>query len=512
MVASLLKVISSGIQDERLDFRPTVYPFLKEWVRAGRFTTRWERLEFENQPALGSTSFFRLLRKGHLITRLVLVATLPDLYQVQKRAAVANGGAVAFPSFGWTNSIGHAMIQEATLRIGGSRVETLDGRLMEVLDEFYTPLEKVPAVNQLIGRTDHGFTEFSFGWPPAQLVSTLPYPQVVHVPLPFWFCRGDPGCAFPIDAISVDEVRVGITFRGINGLYSTSVHVPNTDSSVEGASLWPLLGSSFYAQDPSVVSGQTPLSDANGVIQMPLTMPMGECYVMAEYVYLDQVEANRFRIADLQVPVVQHYRMEPYDSRGLLNARIPLDIPNPTRDLFFYCQPYLAPSYNAHFLATRDLTGTVNTLPNGQQTPWWPDAVGLSATKPSLFLRPGFALSDSEPLSGYALEYSDVRFRTEGGALFRSVVPSYEMCKSPWFHRYYYHFPLGVQNGTTPLSQPFGEANLDKIPHRDLVLRFRPPYGALTSLDVGRFMVYVYAETYNILRVYGGRAGLLFAY
>lgn len=510
MVASLLKVISSGIQDERLDFKPTIYPFVKQWVKAGRFTTKWERLEFENQPSLGSTAFFRLLRKGHLITRLFLVVTMPDLYQIQKRAAIANGGTLAFPRFGWTNSLGHALIQEATLSIGGSRVESLDGRLMEVLDEFYTPLEKVPAVNALICRKDHGFNEQSFGWPP-NLLGTLPSPQTVTIPLPFWFCRGDPGCALPIDAISVDEVRCGITFRGINGLYSTSSHVPNSTSAVDGASLWPLLGSSFYAADPSTVSGQTPLSDAYGVIQMPSTMFLGDCYVMAEYVYLDQNEANRFRIADLQVPVVQHYRMEPYDSRGLLNARIPVDVPNPTRDLFFFCQPYLASSYNAHFLATRDLTGTVNTLPNGSQIPWWPDAVGLDATKPSLVLRPGFALSDSEPVSGYALEYSDVRFRTEGGALFRSVVPSYEMRKAPWMHRYYYHFPLGVQNGTTPLSQPFGEANLDKIPHRDLVLRFRPPYGTLTSLEVGRFLVHVYAETYNILRVYGGRAGLMFA-
>jgi hypothetical protein len=31
-------------------------------------------------------------------------------------------------------------------------------------------------------------------------------------------------------------------------------------------------------------------------------------------------------------------------------------------------------------------------------------------------------------------------------------------------------------------------------------------------LNVGRFTIYVFAETYNILRVYGGRGALLFAY
>jgi hypothetical protein len=197
-----------------------------------------------------------------------------------------------------------------------------------------------------------------------------------------------------------------------------------------------------------------------------------------------------------------------------MNARIRLDIPNPTRDLYFMCNPYSAPSYNAHFLATRDITGSVNASPNNGQTPWWPDAVGLSTFQPGEYMRPAFALSQSEPISGYELDYqgSLVRFRTEGPALFRSIIPSYEQRKSPWVNRYYYNLPLAIQNGFTPFSKPQGEANLDKITQRDLILRFRTPYGNTSGLNVGRFTVYVYSETYNILRVYGGRGGLLFAY
>lgn len=513
MVASLLKVISSGIQDERLYFKPTLYPFQKVWTKAGRFTTQWSRLDFENTPTFGNTAFFRILRKGHLVTRLFLVASMPDIYTTQKKAYDANGGVLAYPRFGWTNSVGHSLIQQLTMDIAASRVETIDSRLLEVLDEFNTPLEKVPIMNNLIKRKDNGFTETSFGWSP-NLASTQPYQESVIVPLPFWFTRGDMGCALPIDSIPMDEIRCGITFRGLNGMYFTSTQLTGNTSTDDGSSLWGLSNSKFYTSDPGVNPNQTPLSNANGVIQMPNNLQLGDCYIMAEYVYLDQNEANRFRLSDLQIPVVQHYAMNPYDTRGLLNARIRLDIPNPTRDLFFMCNPYRAPSYNAHFLATRDMTGNVNTTPNGTQYPWWPDAVGLYADRPSLFLRPGFALSNSEPISGYAIEYqgSLVRYRTEGPALFRSVLPSYEQRKSPWINRYYYSFPLGIQNGFTPFSQPFGEANLDKITNRELVLQFRTQYGNISGTDVGRFVVYCYAETYNILRVYGGRAGLLFAY
>ena len=498
MVASLLAVLASGIEDDRIAFRRTLYPFHKTWVKAGRFTTRWERLDFENTPSFGQTGFVRLLRKGHLITRLFLVSTMPDIYTVQARAlAAARAAAVtrAYPQFGWTNSLGHALVSQLTLDIAGSRIETIDSRLLEILDEFHTPLEKVPVMNELIRRKDSGFSETSFQ---GNAVSS----ETVITPLPFWFTRGDTGCALPIDAISADEVRVGITFRPIQGLYYTATPSQSGSGQDVGTSLWPLLGSSFYA-DPSF---NTPLSDSFGAIKMPLVLPLGECYVLAEYVYLDQNEANRFRLADLQVPIVQHYAMNPHDTQSLSTARIRLDIPNPCRDIFFMCQPYSAPSYNAHFLATRDLTGNINQRPNG--TPWWPDAVGLSASQPALYLRPAFALSDSEPLLGYELSYqgSLVRYRTEAPSLFRSILPSYEQRKSPWVNRYYYNLPLAIQNGFTPFTRPLSEGNLDKVTQKDLVLAFRDNQGVYPRLTV-----YCYAETYNILRVYGGRAATMYA-
>jgi hypothetical protein len=526
MVASLLKVISSGIQDERLDFKHTLYPFTKIWIKAGRWTTQWGRLEFDNTPTFGNTAFFRILRKGHLVTRLFLVAEMPDIWTPQYQAKLANGCINnAYPKFGWTNSLGHALVEELTLDIANDRVESIDSRLLEILDEYHTPLEKVPIVNELIKRKDHNFSETSFGWPPfgPQQIPPLgpqPYRETVVVPLPFWFTRGDFGCALPIDAIPMDEIRVGIRFRNLNGLYYTETTVPNT-SLEPGTNLWPLAGSNFYKNPLASGStplnpGQKPLTNDNGIITMPQNLQLQNCYILAEYVYLDQNEANRFRLADLQIPIVQHYSMNPFQTRGLPTARIPLNIPNPTKDIYFMLNREEAPAYNAYFLGTRDLRGTDNTPPTTTKYPniWWPDAIGLYSQSPSTFLRPGFALSDSEPIQGYEIDYEGqlVRFRTQGPALFRSIIPSYEQRKSPWINRYYYNFPLGIQNGFTPFSRPQGEANLDKIVNRELVLNMRPIRGYVAGTIVPSYTVYVYAETYNILRVYGGRAGTMFPY
>lgn len=511
MVASLLKVISSGIQDERLSFQRTLYPFRKVWRKAGRFTTQWGRLDFENTPQFGQTGFVRLLRKGHLITKLFLVAEMPDIYTSQKNARTQSGSNVVYPQFGWTNSLGHALVERLTLDIANERVETLTSRSLEMMDEFYTPLEKLPAVNRMICRADNGFSSTQFGNDPRNPV------QRVIVPLPFWFCRGDAGCALPIDAIPMDDIRVGISFRGLNGLYYTDSRNVGNVSYADGSSLWPLVGSSFYTPNASgvIVPG---LTDERVFLVEGVTMPqigqltLGECYILAEYVYIDQPEANRFRLADLQIPIVQHYSMDPYDTRGLLDARIRLDVPNPCRAIWFYLNRVEAPSYNAYFLATRDLNGNLNIMPFVSKEPWWPDAQGLNVNSPGL-LRPAFALSNSEPVNGYEVNYegSLVRYRTEGCSLFRSIISSYEQRKSPWINRYYYCLPLGIQNGYTAPSRPQGEANLDKIAKRELYLQLRSITGGKKT-DIPRYVVYTFAETYNILRVYGGRAGLMFAY
>jgi hypothetical protein len=183
-------------------------------------------------------------------------------------------------------------------------------------------------------------------------------------------------------------------------------------------------------------------------------------------------------------------------------------VPNPTRDIFFYCQKYEAPAYNAPFLATRDLSNSVTPF-----APWWPGASGLNER---LFttLRPGFSTRYSEPLRWLSLEYSETltRYSTENLALFRSFFPSLEQRKAPWINRYFYNIPFGLQSGFTPLSMPMGEANLDKILRLQLTLGFHGLSGIINDTTVGRYIIFCYAQTYNILRIYGGRGGMMFAY
>jgi hypothetical protein len=514
MVASLLKVISTGIQDERIQPpKGQIGALTTVFIRAGRYSTQWSRIDFDTRPDFGSTCVARLPTQGELIGRVFLVCQMPDIKTPQDRAQNSSGLTFVGPHFGWTNALGHVLVNQAQIHIGGVLMDTIPGQLMEMLDEFQTPIEKTTESGRQICRLDNGFTDTSFG---NDTTSTN-----VTTHLPFWFSRGDPGCLLPIDALNVDEVRITVSLNPLTNCYYTQSRQVDSNgapvlTNAPGGSLWPMAGSSFYYLNSSgsPVNGLEPQRYPGAKVSkypgltMPTQFSLSDAYLLVEYIYLDKPEANRFRIADIQVPVVQHYKFDPVDNMSTAHTRIPLIVPNPTRDIFFYCQKYEAPGFNAPFLATRDLSDNITPF-----APWWPDARGLGER---LYgnLSPAFSTRYSEPIRWLALNYSETltRYSTENVALFRTIIPSIEQKKTPWVNRYFYNIPFGLQNGYTPFSMPMGEANLDKVQRINLVLGFHGKTGLVIDTITERFNVFVYAETYNILRVYGGRAGMMFAY
>ena len=519
MVASLLRVLQSGIQDSRLlppRGQPNINLFKTVLIRAGRFTTQWVRLDFDTKPNFGSKAVITLPRKGHLISRLFLVTNFPDLapaQQAAQAAAAAAGNTFLGPNFIWTNSLGHSVLNTATLEIGGARVEQIDGRLLEVLDEFYTPLEKLEIVNKLIQRNSTNFPNYA-------TTTTAP---VTYTALPFWFSRGDSGVHLPIDALAVDPVKLTVAFNPVTSLYVSTGRTPPFDNQAAtvGGAYFPISNAPFYMADPSgkPVYGLPSVAGQEGVptvavtatpipnVQMPTTLTLGDTYILAEYIYLDAPEANKFRISDIEVPVTQHYAFEPYDTSAAQAATVNLAIPNPTRNIFFYAQRYEGDSYNAQHIGTRDLSGA------GTTTPWWPNATPINARSPSL-IQPAYQFRNSEPLKSIQLVYENslVRYSTTSPSIFRSLFPSYEMKKSPYVNRYYYSLHFGMSHGHMYPSHPSGEANLNKIGNIDLELEFRPVAGTSNLNAVPRYIIRTWAETYNIFRVYAGRGGMLFAY
>lgn len=232
-------------------------------------------------------------------------------------------------------------------------------------------------------------------------------------------------------------------------------------------------------------------------LRMPSSLDIKSAHILLEYVYLDKPEANRIRLGDLTYRIKQHYALNPYLTNGQPTARIPIRIPNLTTDLYFMANRVDADSVNAPFLASRDLM-------NGADI-WWPDASGLGKR---IFtqLVPAYSKKESEPIQAISLLYEGkmVRYGTDAPVFFRSILSSFDKRKTPWHNKYYYNIPFGLNN--------VGHANMDKLQKVELALEFKPNTGTLSVTNIPNYTIYVWAETYGILRVYGGRAGLLFGY
>lgn len=404
MVASLLTPLTNGVQDGRIYSNTSMGTFIRVWRKTTRFTTQWHRIEFSSQPDFGKTSIVNIPTKGHLVGRIYFVTELPAGNE-------------------YINSVGHALIENAEVRIGGNAVDRLNSQLLEVLDEFYTPIEKTDVVDGLIGRRRSG--------------ATITGGQL-HIHIPFWFSSNDPHLWYPIDAVNVDTLSVHLQLRAAAGLTST---------------------------------GAAATSEAH----------LGDSYLLAEYIYLDNYEANRLRMSPLDYTIPQHTIMPVYNTGGGVDsARIQLRVGNPTKSLFFFARRTGA----AHPFANTADPSLAPSVARGWKTA-------------------------HEPIKEIALTYegNQTRYHTTFTDMFRIIMPSLECTKSPVSNNYFYYMGFDIGNKERFVSVPCGEANLDRIGGVELRLGLRcgPDGGA-------DYDIYVFAMTYNVLHIYGGRAGILFAY
>jgi hypothetical protein len=542
--ANSLTLVSTGLADARLmatKGNPDIHQFIHVVNKTTRWAAQWNKVDFDGTPEFGQRVSVTVPMIGELINGVMVVVEMPDIYSQQLLAIqVANGntniqtidrnnlGNFLGPLFGWTNCLGHALIQQIELEIGGQIVETLDGRLLEILDELNETTESAMAKNFMIKRTTNGYRSTTY---------LTPIPTKVYIPIPFWFSKpGIHSHALPIQALANDLVRIHVTFRPINQLIFTEARAnPNTIGLSNTPAYIPpynpmlqLTGSPFWQINPS--SGPTgPVYTMNanmGIvpvtggfvpgIQMPLRFSPTEAYVMIEYISLEEQEAIAFRTAELTYQVQQHFAIQSEETLG--QTEIHLDIPysNPTKELLWVLQRPEATNYNAFFLFTRDLyptpvsqpVGGPQPLPNPCTIPWWPDAILLPNQFNNWQIQPGFYNSYSEPLAGAALHYNSYeRFVHEGGSFFRSVIPSQYYVKEACIDRYIYAYAFGHKNDRLEY-EPKGTANWDKIARKELYLTINNARGGGAPPNLN---IYAYITIWNIFKVYGGRGGMLFS-
>lgn len=236
-------IVAFGNQNLFFNGNPDFTYFYKVYRRFTHFSQESVviTLDGPNQLLLDSPIMLRakIPRNADLLTDLVLTLTLPDMY---------SGIAGRYtPSFRWIHMLGAFMIQNLSIFVGGSQIQSFPGDWIATRATTDMPLDRylkwrsmvgdVPELNEpewgirgksqnypyTVGEYPHNLLDPS-GNPTAPSV----YGRQLRVPLPFWFTESW-GTSLPLVALQMHEVEIQIQLRPLREIYRLFDPVFNTE-------------------------------------------------------------------------------------------------------------------------------------------------------------------------------------------------------------------------------------------------------------------------------------------
>jgi hypothetical protein len=228
--------------------------------RCTNFSVESSEQIFSGEADFGKKVTCTISRNGDLINQVFLEVQLPALQTDYLVDPVGVGS--DYDQISWTNSIGHALIHQVQIEVGGQVIDRQFGTWLEIWDELTLTSEKEAGYNQMIGRqaADIG------------LKNMANLSRVYFVPLQFWFNR-NPGLSLPLIALQYHEVRISIDFR--SALECIIAMRNDGDRITSGAGGIPGAGFVLSSEGRSAVHFQY-------------------CQLYVDYVYLDTAERKRF--------------------------------------------------------------------------------------------------------------------------------------------------------------------------------------------------------------------------
>ena len=401
-------------------------------------------------------------RNGDLIHRVYLQATLPKVTLTSQDGSGAQ--------FRWLNWVGHNLINNVYLEIGGQQIDKHYGDWLHIWNELTQEPGKQAGYAEMVGNVPELVNLLSQGGeecdadcvsneaPNASNEHRKCAPEyTLYIPLQFWFCR-NPGLALPLIALQYHEVKIWLEFNELRNL------------------CW----------DYAVGSNQHVIRDRvaqSGLVSASL-------YV--DYIYLDTDERRRFAQVSHEY-LIEQLQFTGAESVTSSSNKIKLNFNHPTKELVWVVQ-------RDSFVDCAD--AIVNPW-KGQQpfnySDWWDRAVWTS----------GYSVSRVEGLAGknpvvtakVQLNGHD-RFSEREGKYFNLVQPYQHHTNIPAVGINVYSFALKPEE-----HQPSGTCNFSRIDNANLIL-------TLSNNTVGSVLsaqVRVYAVNYNVLRIMSGMGGLAYS-
>ena len=420
-------------------------------------------------------------------------------------------------AFRWVNYIGHRLLKQVEVEIGGQRIDRQYGDWMQIWTQLSTEAGSVAALDSIIGnthdlvlmKTDTGAdldatcssTEFTQSCLPRKGTPA----KTLYIPLQFWFCR-NPGVAIPLIALQYHEVRINVDFE-----------------------TWE---NCTYAEVTA------------GLPVRPTAQSLAAASLYVDYVYLDTEERRRFaqQSHEYLIEQVQYTGAESITSSS---NKIQLNFNHPVKELVWVVQrdSFVDCSYPAWMAAAGgqqpfnysddfSTDGIIMSLLSrgggtaaGSQTtmPLGPNYSGSSGYATAsgtggqieefdsgvnyllakVILDSGVRCEGKNPVEVAKLQLNGQdRFTEREGSYFDKVQPYQHHSRTPSTGINVYSFALRPEE-----HQPSGTCNFSRIDKATLQLTVS--LNTVTGANTAQ--VRVYALNYNVLRVMSGMGGLAYS-
>jgi len=458
----LMQLVAYGAQDVYLTGNPQITFFKVVYRRHTNFAMESIENPFNGSPGFGRKVTCTIQRNGDLIYRIYLQATLP------KVTLLSTDGSGA--QFRWLNWVGHNLVKNVELEIGGQRIDKHYGDWLQIWNELTQEAGKqagyakmvgnVPQlVNLLVQGGEDCDNDCSGGEPNTSNEYLMCAPEyTLYIPLQFWFNR-NPGLALPLIALQYHEVRINLEFNDLRNL--------------------------CYDQSPSQ-------SNVHTVRDRVAAAGLVAASLYVDYIYLDTDERRKFAQVSHEY-LIETLQFTGGESITSSSNKLKLNFNHPCKELIWVVQ-------RDSFVSCDD--NVINPW-KGQQpfnySDWWDRAV----------LESGYSVTRVEGLAGnnptvtalLQLNGHD-RFQVREGRYFNEVQPYQHHTNVPAVGINVYSFALQPEQ-----HQPSGTCNLSRIDNTTLLLTVsNNAVGTATSATVR-----VYATNYNVLRIMSGMGGLAYS-
>ena len=497
MGGGLMQIAAYGSQDIYLTGNPQITFFKIVYRRHTNFSVEPIQQTFNGVADWGRNVTSTIARNGDLVYRMYLTVKLPD---------VPTTGSAA-DQFRWLNWLGHIILKQAEIEIGGQKIDRHYGHWLHIWNEltqtfghqagYATMVGNVPKLVQSTTGDINGIT--------------------LYIPLRFWFNR-NVGLALPLIALQYHDIKINIELEEKQNCYwaSSANRVPD---SLENVSLWVdyiyldteerrrfAQASHEYLIEQLQFTGDIPVDTIYPRLKMPFSHPVKEIIwtVQKDSLISPTLMQNYggqqwFNFTDALD--YTYFSGTPQDPLGGGIGTAAFNVGN-----WFHSMPMTGTANGS--VATAGLYGASGANTSGL---YFDDLFGTTSNTASRAWTshlPVFDSGENPTAFGKIQLNGHDRLAEREGRYYNTVIPQECHTNCPATGINVYSFCFYPED-----HQPSGACNFSRIDQSQLLLTltgntFDYPGGSYDQTDTAKCRIY--ATNYNVLRVYSGMAGLAF--